>query len=70
MALGASATMSCNRVKLDEAELWHQRLGHLNFKDLYRASKEELMLKLSKLEKSEKLCVPHANSESKSRILW
>jgi hypothetical protein len=26
-----STTWSCNKTKLDEVELWHKRLGHLNF---------------------------------------
>jgi hypothetical protein len=47
--IGPNPFMSYHRVKLDVAELWHQRLGHLNFKYLYRASKEELMLDLPKL---------------------
>lgn len=37
-------SLKCNTSRLDKVELWHQRLCHLNFKDLLRASKQELIL--------------------------
>jgi hypothetical protein len=49
--IGLSTSLSCKHAKLDMAELWHQRLGHLNFKDLYKASKDELICDLSMLGK-------------------
>lgn len=33
--IGPDIPLKCNTAKLDEVELWHQRLGHLNFKDLF-----------------------------------
>ena len=41
----------CNSTKLDETELWHQRLGHVNFNDLSRLSSSELIHGISKLGK-------------------
>jgi hypothetical protein len=26
----------CNKATIDESELWHQRLGHLNFSDMLK----------------------------------
>jgi hypothetical protein len=51
--------LRCNTAKLDEVELWHQWSGHLNFKDLFRAFKKELILGLPKMGKPEKpICRP------------
>ena len=41
----------CNSNKLDETELWHQRLGHVNFNDLSKLTSSELIHGISKLEK-------------------
>lgn len=35
----------------DETNIWHHRLGHLNFKDLARLSKKEIVKDLPKLSK-------------------
>jgi len=40
---------------LDEVELWHQRVGHLNFKYLSEAVKKEFIVGLHKLGKIEKI---------------
>ena len=39
----------CNRVLLDDVELWHQRLGHVNFSDLHRITKHEIVRGVPKL---------------------
>jgi hypothetical protein len=49
-------TLSCNRTKFHEVELWHQRLGHLNFKDLSKAAKKDFILGLPKLGKNLSSC--------------
>lgn len=55
----SSTTLNCNRAKLDEVELWHQCLQHLNFKDLSKFVKKEFILGLPKLGKIEKVvCGP------------
>ena len=43
--------MSRNSVEVNDVELWHQRLGHVNHNDLERLSRQELVRGLSKLEK-------------------
>jgi len=46
-------SLKCNIIArlMKYVELCHQRLGHLNFKDIVRAFKKELILGLLKLEK-------------------
>ena len=41
----------CNSAKQDETEMWHQRLGHVNFNDLSRLSSSELIRGIPKLKK-------------------
>ncbi|CAL8138375.1 unnamed protein product [Prunus armeniaca] len=43
----------CNKVVNETSILWHQRLGHVNFRDLHKLSKRELVSGLPKLEKSD-----------------
>ncbi|CAL8988995.1 unnamed protein product [Prunus brigantina] len=43
----------CNKVVNETSALWHQRLGHVNFRDLHKLSKRELVNGLPKLEKSD-----------------
>ncbi|CAL8083514.1 unnamed protein product [Prunus armeniaca] len=42
----------CNKVVNETSVLWHQRFGHVNFRDLHKLSKRELVSGLPKLEKS------------------
>jgi hypothetical protein len=52
--------LKCNTAQLDKVELWHQWLGHFNFKDLFKTSKNELILVLPKLGKLTKaICGPY-----------
>ncbi|CAL9026178.1 unnamed protein product [Prunus brigantina] len=43
----------CNKVVNETSVLWHQRLGHVNFRDLHKLSKRELVSGLPKLDKSD-----------------
>ena len=43
-------------VHTDETDLWHKRLGHVHYQNLYRLSKRELIIGLPKLQKLEKIC--------------
>jgi hypothetical protein len=44
----------CNKATIDNSELWHQRLGHLNFSDLLKISGKGIVEGLPKIEKTEK----------------
>ena len=44
--LSSNSRINCNKVTLDTIELWHQRLGHLNFHDLVKASRMEAIVDL------------------------
>jgi hypothetical protein len=33
----------CNKATIDDSELWHQRLGHLNFTDLLKITSKEIV---------------------------
>lgn len=35
--------MVCNKVVNETNAFWHQRLGHMNFRDLHKLSKKELV---------------------------
>ena len=57
--------VTCNSAKLDETELWHQRLGHVKFNDLSRLFNSKLIRGIPKLEKPQVLFVDHVNWENK-----
>ncbi|XP_057802878.1 uncharacterized protein LOC131018175 [Salvia miltiorrhiza] len=44
----------CNKAQIDESMLWHQKLGHTNFKNLDRLSKLEAVRGLPKITQKEK----------------
>jgi hypothetical protein len=44
----------CNKATIDESELWHQRLGHLNFSDMLKIVGKDIVKDLSKMEKTGK----------------
>ncbi|XP_057808462.1 uncharacterized protein LOC131022938 [Salvia miltiorrhiza] len=49
----------CNAVKLDDVELWHQRLGHVNFKNLQKLITHEVVRGLPNLNfKKDVVCQP------------
>ncbi|XP_058189179.1 uncharacterized protein LOC131306771 [Rhododendron vialii] len=39
----------CHRVLLDDVEIWHQRIGHVNFPELHRITKNEIVRGVPKL---------------------
>jgi hypothetical protein len=44
----------CNKATIDDSELWHQRLGHLNFIDMLKIVSKEIVKDLPKMEKTGK----------------
>jgi hypothetical protein len=44
----------CNKVTIDDIELWHRRLGHLNFSDMLKIAGREIVKDLPKMEKTGK----------------
>jgi hypothetical protein len=49
----------CNKATIDDSELWHQRLGHLNFTDMLKIASKEIVKDLPKMEKPGKgVCGP------------
>jgi len=48
-----------NKATIDDSELWHQRLRHLNFTDILKIASKEIVKDLPKMEKTEKgVCGP------------
>ncbi|XP_022883408.1 uncharacterized protein LOC111400215 [Olea europaea var. sylvestris] len=43
----------CNSAKIDKSELWHQRLGHVNYKGLSKLVKKKIVDCLPKIDQSE-----------------
>jgi hypothetical protein len=41
----------CNKATIDDSELWHQRLGHLNFTDMMKIAGKDIVKGLPKIEK-------------------
>jgi hypothetical protein len=52
--LSTNPQINCNKATLDTGELWHQRLGHLNFHDLVKISKMEAIVDLPKIHQVDK----------------
>jgi hypothetical protein len=49
----------CNKATIDDSELWHQRLGHLNFTYMLKIAGKEIVKDLPKMEKTGKgVCGP------------
>jgi hypothetical protein len=44
----------CNKATIDDNELWHQRLGRLNFTDMLKIANKEIVKDLPKIEKTGK----------------
>jgi transposase InsO family protein len=44
----------CNKATIDDSELWHQRLGHLNFSDMLKIAGKDIGKDLPKMEKTGK----------------
>jgi hypothetical protein len=49
----------CNKVTVDDNELWHHRLGHLNFTDMLMSASKDIIKDLPKMKKTGKgVCGP------------
>jgi hypothetical protein len=58
-SLTSNPHIICNKTTVDDSELWHQRLGHLNFTDMLKIASKEIVKDLPKMEKTGKgLCGP------------
>jgi len=58
-SLAANPQIFCNKATIDDSELWHQRLGHLNFSDMLKIVGKDIIKGLPKMEKTEKgICGP------------
>jgi hypothetical protein len=44
----------CNKATIDDNELWHQRLGYLNFTDMLKIASKKIVKDLPKMEKTGK----------------
>jgi hypothetical protein len=44
----------CNKATIDDSDLWHQRLGHLNFSDMLKIASKDIVKGLPKMEKTER----------------
>jgi len=53
-SLAADPQIFCNKATIDDSELWHQRLGHLNFTDMLKIASKDIVKDLSKMEKTGK----------------
>jgi len=57
--LSSDSQIICNKVTIDESELWHQRLGHLNFTDMLNIASKEVVKDLPKMKDTGKgVCGP------------
>lgn len=56
---------TCFISHIDEAYVWHQRLGHVNYKDLSNLSKKDLVKGLPKLTSLKIPYVVYVNLENK-----
>jgi hypothetical protein len=57
--LTSEPQIKCNKVTIDNCELWHQRLGHLNYNDLIKTANKEVIKDLPKITNVEKgVCGP------------
>jgi hypothetical protein len=50
--LTADPQIFCNKATIDDSELWHQRLGHLNFSDMFKIAGKDVVKGLPKMEKT------------------
>ena len=44
--------LTCHSAVISNLNLWHQRLGHMNFKDLTKIAKKELVREVPKMGKN------------------
>jgi len=57
--LSSDSQIICNKATIDESELWHQRLGHLNFTNMFKIASKEAVKDLPKMKDTRKgVCGP------------
>jgi hypothetical protein len=57
--LSSDSQIICNKATIDESELWHQGLGHLNFTDMLKIARKEVVKNLPKMKDTAKgVCGP------------
>jgi hypothetical protein len=57
--LSSDSQIICNKATIDDSELWHQRLGHLNFTDMLKIASKEIVKDLPKMKETGKgVCGP------------
>jgi hypothetical protein len=44
----------CSKATIDDSELWHRRLGHLNFSDMLKIAGKDIVKDLPKMERTRK----------------
>jgi len=52
--LTADPQIFCNKATIDDSELWHQRLRHLNFTDMLKIASKDIVKDLPRMEKTGK----------------
>ncbi|XP_022895355.1 uncharacterized protein LOC111409547 [Olea europaea var. sylvestris] len=60
----------CRSAKIDVSELWHKRLGHLNYKSLVQLAKKELVNGLPKIGPSENVVCRPCQLDNFLRFTW
>jgi transposase InsO family protein len=57
--LSSDSQIIYNKTTIDESELWHQRLGHLNFTNMFKIASKEVVKDLPKMKDTGKgICGP------------
>jgi hypothetical protein len=57
--LSSDSQIICNKATIDDSELWHQRLGHLNFADMLKIASKKIVKDLPKMKNTGKgVCGP------------
>jgi hypothetical protein len=57
--LSSDSQIICNKATIDQSELWHQRLGHLNFTNKFKIASKEVVKDLPKMKDTGKgVCGP------------
>lgn len=62
------ATKACLLAKEDESWLWHKRMGHINFDNLVRISKKEVVREIPKISKLPTRYVRPVDTASKQNL--
>jgi hypothetical protein len=58
-SLSSDSQIIYNKATIDESELWHQRLGHLNFTNMFKIASKEVVKDLPKMKDTWKgVCGP------------